>query len=332
MNSVNPVWLAAALVTLGSSLSATASDGQQRAVSAGASIVGTAAPALRLTTIDGSPIDLGKLYGKRPVYLKFWATWCVPCREQMPHFERTYEQRGKDLAVIAINAGFNDTVEDIRAYREQMGLKMPIVLDDGQVAAALHLRVTPQHIVIGRDGNIVYVGHLVDDKLEAALASAIAEHPGRASARMSSATDQNARQAERNVGEIKIQTTAGASLRLGDPEGIRSTVLAFISPWCESYLAERRPQRSRACKEAREDLQTLTAAGSGQRVIGISSGLWADSDDLAEYVQKYRIPIPVTLDESGALFRTLDVKDVPTFIVLDPKGHVLSRSTRLPPS
>jgi len=61
-----------------------------------------------LKTIDGQQIDLGSLYGKQAVYLKFWATWCVPRREQMPHFERTFGSAGPDLGVIAINGGFND--------------------------------------------------------------------------------------------------------------------------------------------------------------------------------------------------------------------------------
>ena len=61
-------------------------------------------------------IDLGKLYGKKVVYLKFWATWCVPCRQQMPHFEHAYETAGTDMAVIAIDVGFNDSIEAIKAY------------------------------------------------------------------------------------------------------------------------------------------------------------------------------------------------------------------------
>src|SRR5579863_8825483 len=146
------------------------SEGQQLAQQAGQSLIGTPAPSLVLKTIDGKTIDLGKLYGKKAVYLKFWATWCVPCRQQMPHFESTYEHAGPDLAVIAINAGFNDPLEDVKAYQKAVGLKMPIVIDDGRLADALHLRVTPQHIVIGRDGKVVYIGHLVDDRLESALA------------------------------------------------------------------------------------------------------------------------------------------------------------------
>src|SRR5277367_3635457 len=92
-------------------------SGQQRAQDAGRALIGKPAPRLVLTTIDGATIDLAHLYGKQAVYLKFWATWCVPCRQQMPHFEHTYETAGPDLAVIAINVGFNDSLEEIQKYR-----------------------------------------------------------------------------------------------------------------------------------------------------------------------------------------------------------------------
>jgi len=147
-------------------------SGQQRAQSAGRAILGTPAPRVMLKTIDGDAIDLGDLYGKKAVYLKFWATWCVPCREQMPHFEHVYETAGPDMAVIAIDVGFNDTVDAIRAYRKKLGITMPIVFDDGSLGSAFHLRVTPTHVVIGRDGRIQFVGHLADKDLDAALVAA----------------------------------------------------------------------------------------------------------------------------------------------------------------
>src|SRR5271167_3501238 len=107
--------------------------GQQRAEAAGHDLLGTPAPRLVVKTIDGDTIDLGSLYGKQAVYLKFWATWCVPCREQMPHFEHTYQTAGADLAVIAVNAGFDDSVDQIRQYRRKLGITMPIVRDDGSL-------------------------------------------------------------------------------------------------------------------------------------------------------------------------------------------------------
>src|SRR5271156_3987841 len=118
--------------------------GQQRAEAAGHDLLGTPAPRLVVKTIDGDTIDLGSLYGKKAVYLKFWATWCVPCRQQMPHFEHTYETAGPDLAVIAIDVGFNESLQEIQRYRRALGITMPIILDDGQLGGAFNLRVTPQ--------------------------------------------------------------------------------------------------------------------------------------------------------------------------------------------
>jgi len=173
--------------------------GQQRAEAAGHDLLGTPAPRLVLKTIDGDTIDLGGLYGKKAVYLKFWATWCVPCRQQMPHFQHTYETAGADLAVIAVNVGFNDSVEAIRKYQKQLGITMPIVFDgDAAIAGAFNVRVTPQHIVIGRDGRIRYVGHLADERLDAALIAARA--PG----------------TDRTHGDAMRQAVA-KSYRTGDP-------------------------------------------------------------------------------------------------------------------
>ena len=137
-------------------------SGEDRAEFAGKALIGQRAPSLKLKTIDGKTIDLGKLYGHKPVYLKFWATWCTYCLAQMPHFERTFETLGNDIEVIAVNTNFNETPQGIASYRDRHGLKMPIVIDDGRLASALNLRVTPQHVLIGRDGRITYVGHLAD--------------------------------------------------------------------------------------------------------------------------------------------------------------------------
>ena len=80
-----------------------AETGEQHAQAAARGLVGTPAPRLVLKTIDGQTIDLASYYGKKAVYLKFWATWCVPCREQMPHLKHVYEQAGSDMEVIAVD-------------------------------------------------------------------------------------------------------------------------------------------------------------------------------------------------------------------------------------
>jgi peroxiredoxin len=309
-----------------------ATSGQQLAESAGRSLIGKPAPRLVVTTIDGETIDLGGLYGKQAVYLKFWATWCVPCREQMPHFERTYETAGTDLAVIAVNTGFNDPIGDVRDYRRKMGLTMPIVIDDGRFAAALHLRVTPQHIVIGRDGRIQYVGHLADARLDAALraartAAAPAATGDKAPTAAAPAMAQSGL-AQLAVGSQlpsqSARTIDGRRFHFLDAHDPRHTVLVFLSPWCESYLETTRPTASANCRRMREEVTAVAGEGSA-RWLGVASGLWATPLDLREYRLKYHVNIPLALDESGALFRAFNVNEVPVALVADGSGRIIRR-------
>jgi thiol-disulfide isomerase/thioredoxin len=300
--------------------------GQQRAQAAGRAILGAAAPRATLKTIDGAVIDLGSLYGKQAVYLKFWATWCVPCRQQMPHFERVYATAGTDLAVIAIDVGFNDSIDAIRAYRKKLGITMPIVFDDGSLGAAFHLRVTPTHIVIGRNGRILYVGHLADKELDGALLAARAA-PAAAGPQPGSLPHREP--APIAVGDLlpkqSLRTLDGQrfELRRGAEEQ-KLTALVFLSPWCESYLATTRPQVSANCRNMRAQWSAL-AGDPRVRWLGIASGLWANSEDLRQYRAQNQVTIPLTLDASGEVFRTFRVNDVPTVLIADAHGRIVRR-------
>jgi len=245
----------------------------------------------------------------------------------MPHFEHVYETAGPELAVIAINTGFNDSIDDVRAYRRQLGIKMPIVLDDGQLGGAFNLRVTPQHIVIGREGRILYVGHLADARLDAALA-AVQAPPGVGAADAPAGTSAQTSATVRHyaVGDRLPQqsprTIDGRRFRFRVPADPRRIVLVFLSPWCESYLATTRPAVSANCSRMREQVSELAGEGRA-RWLGIASGLWATPDDLRDYRNKYGVSIPLSLDESGALFRAFNVNQVPAALIADGNGRIL---------
>jgi len=333
-SGVAPALLGLVLSASGPVKAADSPSGAQRAADAGRTLIGTVAPSLVLTTIDGQRIDLGQLYGRKAVYLKFWATWCVPCREQVPHLEHTFRMAGADLTVIAINTGFDDTLADVREYRRRMGLTMPIVLDDGRLGEAFNLRVTPQHVVIGRDGRIVYVGHLADAHLDEALRVArTMPDPGAAVAKGTSAPNASpshppAASVRYSVGDrlpdLTVTTLGGGTFLLGAAG--KPTVVEFLSPWCESYLAASRPQIAANCRRAREQVQAR-AAKPGVRWIGVASDLWASGEDLSDYRDQYHVTIPLTLDASGRLFREFGVMTVPTLLLIDGDGRLVRRVT-----
>lgn len=301
-------------------------SGQQRALEAGRPIMGASAPRLLLKTIDGDAIDLGSLYGKKAVYLKFWATWCVPCRQQMPHFQHVYETAGADLAVIAIDVGFNDSVDAVRAYRQKLGITMPIVSDDGSLGAAFHLRVTPTHIVIGKDGRILYAGHLADQALDEALIAARAPGGGAPrSAAMLTANGAPTVAVADLLPNRSLRTLGGQrfEFRRSTPPGTL-TGLVFSSPWCESYLATTRPDVAANCRSARLQISELSA-DPRVRWLGIASGLWADAQALQQYRKTHKITIPLTLDASGEIYQMFRVNDVPTVLIADSSGRIVRR-------
>jgi len=285
--------------------------------------IGAPAPAMRLTTIDGQTIDLAALYGSKPVYLKFWATWCVPCREQMPGFKRIYDAVGDKMTVIAVNIGLNDDPAMVRAFREQYGLRMPIAIDDGRLAAALDLHVTVQHVVIGRDARLVYVDYRDGEPLDEALKKALAgpSPSGAATGRQPVALKPVLRPGDLVQG-LTATAIDGTPVPVGRSPSGRPRVLVLFSTWFESYLATSRPQIAAACRRVREDADRLVGNGDVEW-LGIAGGPWLEADDVAEYRAKTNTKLPLALDSDGTVFRAFDIHQLPTIALLDGDGRVV---------
>ncbi|MDM8350974.1 TlpA disulfide reductase family protein [Pseudomonas sp. sp1636] len=297
-------------------------EGQRRAQSAGALLLGKPGPAAVLKTIDGQEIDLSTLYGKKPIYLKFWATWCVPCRQQMPAFEKTQQTLGDKIQVIAVNTGFSDDKESVIAYRKEHGLSMPIAIDDGSLAADLNLRVTPQHVLINRSGHISYVGHLDDQQLHDALQKLLLPETETAAPPRDEKSAAEARFAVGDqVAGLKATTMDGANVDLAAAATGKPRALVFFAPWCEWYLEESRPQTSKACVRVRKEVDHLLTQGDVEW-LGISSGLWATQDDLQDYLNTSKTKLPLALDANDELFRAFGIREIPSVVLLDANGRV----------
>ena len=297
-------------------------EGKRRAQTAGASLIGQPGPVAILKTVDGEEIDLSQYYGKNPVYLKFWATWCVPCLQQMPGFEKTQQALGDKIQIIAVNTGFSDDRESVLAYRKKYGLSMPIVIDDGSLAASLNLRVTPQHVLIDRSGKIIHVGHLDDQELHDALQKLLA--PDAASSTQPKVA-QKAAERVFVVGDqvtgLQVTTIDGVKIELGKTASGKGQALVFFAPWCESYLEESRPQTSKACLRVRENVEALLKQNKVEW-LGVSSGLWAAEDDVLDYQKTTQTQLPLALDAEDALFRAFAIREIPSVVLIDSKGRV----------
>lgn len=122
---------------------------------------GGPAPVLELRGLDGVGHRLADYRGK-VVLVNFWATWCEPCRDEMPSMQRLKEKlAGKPFAVLAVN--LDEPESRIRQFLSQMKVDFTVLLDPGKKAArAWDARILPASFVIGVDGKIRYslVGEL----------------------------------------------------------------------------------------------------------------------------------------------------------------------------
>ena len=111
---------------------------------------GLATPELVLADAQGRPWKLAEVRGK-VVVLNFWASWCEPCRAEMPSLQAMAEFYGGDVVVLAVNFKERDT--KVLQFAQAAGLTLPMPMDrDGAVAAKWGVKVFPSSIVIGRDG------------------------------------------------------------------------------------------------------------------------------------------------------------------------------------
>lgn len=94
------------------------------------------APNFTVYTEDGTAVKLSELYGK-PIILNFWASWCPPCKSEMPDFESMYQKYGEDIHFVMINLtdGQRETVESGAAYVEAQGFTFPVYFDSDLDAA-----------------------------------------------------------------------------------------------------------------------------------------------------------------------------------------------------
>ncbi|MGC8856316.1 MAG: TlpA disulfide reductase family protein [Anaerolineae bacterium] len=116
---------------------------------------GFLAPDFTLNSLDGKRYTLSELRGQA-IILNLWASWCPPCRAEMPTLQKLYEEyRNQGLLVLAVNSTVQDKPAAIPGFVQQYGLTFPILLDeDGEVSRAYQLRSLPSSYFIGRDGII----------------------------------------------------------------------------------------------------------------------------------------------------------------------------------
>lgn len=116
---------------------------------------GFLAPDFTLDTLDGKKVTLSELRGK-VVVVNFWATWCLPCREETPALEKSYKRyKDSDAVILGINLTNQDSISEVDSFVQEFGLTYPILLDrDGRVGYLYQVKGLPTTFFINREGVI----------------------------------------------------------------------------------------------------------------------------------------------------------------------------------
>jgi thiol-disulfide isomerase/thioredoxin len=126
-------------------------------------------PDFEFVSMSGDPVHLDDLKGK-PILVNFWATWCAPCKLEMPLIQAFADKYADELVVLPINA--DDDPAAIQKFIDELRLTMPVYVDkDGKVESLFHILGLPTTYFIDREGNLKkqHVGVMTEEQLHAYL-------------------------------------------------------------------------------------------------------------------------------------------------------------------
>jgi cytochrome c biogenesis protein CcmG/thiol:disulfide interchange protein DsbE len=135
-------------------------------------LLGKTAPGFTVETVDGTTVKLAGFVGKKSVLLNFWATWCAPCKAEMPELNRLAENH-PDLAILGMN--YQQEKKAVERFARMVPLGFPLLVDEaGEVGDAYGVMGLPTSVFIDKQGIVqaVFVGP-IDEERSAELLAAV---------------------------------------------------------------------------------------------------------------------------------------------------------------
>lgn len=253
---------------------------------------------------DGQPINLKQVIGHKPVYIKFWASWCLECRKELPSLQQTYEKYHNKIAIYAVNLNINETDEYIRRLQKKNNLTIPIVMDNnGSIAGNFQFNGTPFHALINANGKVVYTTYKDDAALQQQL-------------------QQLAINNGNNTASLK---TPSAEKIEPLPSGL--SLMYFSATWCDWYMKDLHPDMATNCLAATKFMNEIFQKQPNIPLQAYVTHLWTEQKDLDEYRNKFAIRYPVKIDTDNRITQHYGNSEYPALLVFN-QGEEVKRFTK----
>jgi peroxiredoxin len=132
---------------------------------------GTRAKGFELESLEGDLVSLGDYRGSI-VLVNLWATWCQPCREEIPDLLAAYDEH-KDAGFLVLGVNVEESVETVAPFVEEFGITYPVLMDkDAEILKAYRAQGLPMSFIVDRDGmiRVRHTGYLSEEQLQSYLA------------------------------------------------------------------------------------------------------------------------------------------------------------------
>lgn len=276
--------------------------------------------------VDGSNFSAAHGDIAKPLLLKFWATWCVACLQEMPAYIESFEKHGENIQFLAVDVAVSDPLDRVIESVEEFALEMPVTYDgNGELWDRFGVFGTPTYVLLGRDGEVLYRSYGHSEELEAVL--------DQVSSSAASSADMSTAVTELGGRRSSADTILDIDGHVVDLEssGGDVTVSYHFAVWCASYVEDSYPELSRRCHDFDERVRALEARENpGARLIGFATAYSTDEASVVRYRDSRKIEYPLVFDSNNAYAKKFGTRSFPYVTIVAPDGKVVYSGNQIP--
>ena len=252
---------------------------------------------LTVMMVDGKTTKLSHIQKNKPLYIKFWASWCVTCLKEMPKLSEDFKKYGDKIQFLTVNVGIEDTQDDIKRIYREYGLEIPAAIDsDGTLGQTLGFVGTPYHLLFDKDWRLMHKGHSADDQLSLAftvLADNLFE--------------------KRDFQEKSLVETSALQLpQFAMPE---NGVVFYTIAWCDWYMLETNKLLAERCKKVSQNIARLKKERPELNINILVSPMWMSDEEIKNYKERFALNLPVSVDTGDVMSHQYGLRNVGVALV-----------------